>query len=125
MKSKKILNRELERLQRENFELLVQLEDIQNKLFKWQEENLYLRNEFGDKEKKQQDKIIELQKEIVELSEKNYELSKKLTNDTAGKIKEFIKELEHNIQVDKDDDEILISSVSCDYVIKRLKEINK
>lgn len=50
---KKILNRELEKLQKENFELLEQLEDTQNKLFKYQEENLYLRNEFGDKERNQ------------------------------------------------------------------------
>lgn len=125
MKSKKILNRELERLQKENFELLVQLEDIQDKLFRYQKENLYLRNEFRDKERNQQDKINELKKELTELYENNYKLAKKLTNDTTDKIKEFINELEYNIQVDKDNDETLISGVSCDYVIERLKDIIK
>ena len=41
------------------------------------------------------------------------------------KIKEFIKELEHNKQVDKDNGETLISGVSCDYVVERLKDIIK
>lgn len=41
------------------------------------------------------------------------------------KIKEFINELEHNIQVDKIADDKLISGVSCDYVIERLKDIIK
>lgn len=45
--------------------------------------------------------------------------------DTPDKIKKFINELEHNIQVDKADDEALISGVSCDYVIERLKDIIK
>ena len=78
---KKILNQELERLQKENSELLVQLEDTQNKLFKYQEENLYLRNEFGDKERNQQDKINKLKEELIELYEKNYELAKKLNKE--------------------------------------------
>ena len=99
MKSKKILNRELERLQKENFELLVQLEDIQDKLFRYQKENLYLRNEFRDKERNQQDKINELKKELTELYENNYKLAKKLTNDTTDKIKEFINELEYNRKI--------------------------
>lgn len=45
--------------------------------------------------------------------------------DSIGKIKEFINELEHNIQVDKNTDDTLISGVSCDYVIGRLKDIIK
>lgn len=44
---------------------------------------------------------------------------------SIGKIKEFINELEHNKQVDKDNGETLISGVSCDYVIERLKDIIK
>lgn len=43
-------------------------------------------------------------------------------DDVIDKIKEFINELEYNIQVDKDN-ERLISSVSCDYVAERLKNI--
>lgn len=70
-------------------------------------------------------KKVELENKIVELSEKNYELAKKLTNDTTDKIKEFINELEHNIQVDKSTDEILMSGVACDYVIEKLKDIIK
>lgn len=45
-------------------------------------------------------------------------------SDKIEQIKEFIKELEHNIQVDKDNKR-LISGVSCDYVIERLKDIIK
>ena len=45
--------------------------------------------------------------------------------DSTGKIKEFINELEHNIQVDKITDDTLISGVACDYVIERLKDIIK
>ena len=59
------------------------------------------------------------------LEEKNNKLAKKNTDDTTDKIKEFINELEHNIQVDKDNGETLISGVSCDYVIERLKDIIK
>lgn len=70
-------------------------------------------------------KKVELENKIVELSEKNYELAKKLTNDTTDKIKKFINELDHNIQADKDNGETLISGVSCDYVIERLKDIIK
>ena len=44
-------------------------------------------------------------------------------SDIAEKIKDFINELEHNIQADKDNGETLISGVSCDYVIERLKDI--
>lgn len=71
------------------------------------------------------DKQVLLQKEIVELSEKNYELAKKLTNDTTGKIKDFINELEQNIQVDRSVDTKLISGVTYDYVIEKLKDIIK
>ena len=64
---------------------------------------------------------IETSKTFVEKLEK----ALKLTNDTTVKIKDFINELEHNIQIDKDSDETLISGVSCDYVIERLKDIIK
>lgn len=46
-------------------------------------------------------------------------------DDVTDKIKEFINELEHNIQVDKSTDEILMSGVACDYVIEKLKDIIK
>ena len=45
--------------------------------------------------------------------------------DKTEQIKKFIKELEHNKQVDKDNGETLISGVSCDYVVERLKDIIK
>lgn len=45
-------------------------------------------------------------------------------DDITNKIKDFIKELEHNKQVDKDDN-LDISEVSCDYVIEKLKDIIK
>ena len=45
--------------------------------------------------------------------------------DYIEKIKEFINELEHNIQADKDNGETLISGVSCNYVIEKLKDIIK
>ena len=64
---------------------------------------------------------IETSNNFVEKLEK----ALKLTNDTTVKIKDFINELEHNIQIDKDSDETLISGVSCDYVIERLKDIIK
>lgn len=44
-------------------------------------------------------------------------------SDNIEKIKEFINELEHNKQVDKNTDDTLISGVSCDYVIEKLKDI--
>ena len=67
---------------------------------------------------------IETSKTFVEKLEKalnqpTYELDK------TEQIKKFIKELEHNKQVDKDNDETLISGVSCDYVVERLKDIMK
>lgn len=45
-------------------------------------------------------------------------------SDHVEKMKEFIKELEHNKQVDKDVN-IDISTVTCDYVIEKLKDIIK
>ena len=45
-------------------------------------------------------------------------------DDITNKIKDFIKELEHNKQVDNDNN-LDISGVSCDYVIERLKDIIK
>lgn len=66
-----------------------------------------------------------LERNIKLLEEKNNKLAKNFTDDTTGKIKEFINELEHNKQVDKIIDDTLTSAVSCDYVIGRLKDIIK
>ena len=66
---------------------------------------------------------IETSKTFVEKLEKT--LKRPIDkSDNIEKIKEFIKELEHNIQVGKEDG-TLISGVSCDYVIERLKDIIK
>lgn len=64
---------------------------------------------------------IEISNNFVEKLEK----ALKQPTDKSDDIKEFIKELEHNIQVDKDNGETLISGVSSDYVIERLKDIIK
>lgn len=48
----------------------------------------------------------------------------KQPDEVIDKIKEFINELEHNKQVDKDVN-IDISCVTCDYVIEKLKDIIK
>lgn len=45
-------------------------------------------------------------------------------DDITDKIKDFIKELEYNIQVDNDNN-LDISGVTCDYVIEKLKDIIK
>ena len=66
---------------------------------------------------------IELSNNFVEKLEKALKQIDK--PDSIGKIKEFINELEHNIQVDKNTDDTLISGVSSDYVIGRLKDIIK
>ena len=66
---------------------------------------------------------IEISNNFVEKLEKALKQIDK--PDSIGKIKEFINELEHNIQVDKNTDDTLISGVSCDYVIGRLKDIIK
>lgn len=66
---------------------------------------------------------IEISNNFVEKLEKALKQLDK--PDSTGKIKEFINELEHNIQVDKNTDDTLISGVSCDYVIGRLKDIIK
>ena len=55
---------------------------------------------------------------------KKLEKALKQPDDITNKIKDFIKELEHNIQVDNDNN-LDISGVSCDYVIERLKDIIK
>ena len=67
---------------------------------------------------------IEISKTFVEKLEKALKqpIDK---SDNIEKIKESINELEHNKQVDKDNGETLISGVSCDYVIGRLKDIIK
>ena len=64
---------------------------------------------------------IEISNNFVEKLEKALKQLDK--PDSTEKIKEFINELEHNIQVDKNTDDTLISGVSCDYVIERLKDI--
>lgn len=66
---------------------------------------------------------IEISNNFVEKLEKALKQIDK--PDSIGKIKEFINELEHNIQVDKNTDDTLISGVYCDYVIERLKDIIK
>ena len=66
---------------------------------------------------------IEISNNFVEKLEKALKQLDK--PDSTEKIKEFINELEHNIQVDKNTDDTLISGVSCDYVIERLKDIIK
>ena len=67
---------------------------------------------------------IETSKTFVEKLEKALKQSID-KSDNIEKIKEFINELEHNKQVDKDNGETLISGVSCDYVIEKLKDIIK
>ena len=67
---------------------------------------------------------IETSKIFVEKLEKALKMAID-KSDNIEKIKEFIKELEGNIQVDKDNGETLITGVSCDYVIERLKDIIK
>lgn len=66
---------------------------------------------------------IEISNNFVEKLEKALKQIDK--PDNIEKIKEFINELDHNIQVDKDNGETLISGVTCDYVIERLKDIIK
>lgn len=66
---------------------------------------------------------IEISNNFVEKLEKALKQLDK--PDSTEKIKEFINELEHNKQVDKDNGETLISGVSCDYVIEKLKDIIK
>ena len=80
------------------------------------------------KEIKTYEKQIEELETKIELSEKIVEkLEKALEqpDDVIDKIKKFINELEHNIQADKDNGETLISGVSCNYVIEKLKDIIK
>lgn len=66
---------------------------------------------------------IEISNNFVEKLEKALKQLDK--PDSTEKIKEFINELEHNIQVDKNTDDTLISGVSSDYVLERLKDIIK
>lgn len=66
---------------------------------------------------------IEISNNFVEKLEKALKQLDK--PDSTEKIKEFINELEHNIQVDKNTDDTLISGVSSDYVIERLIDIIK
>ena len=112
----------------ENKRLKKEMEELQaryDRMCREEDKELFNLNYYNNRIDKLEKKITELKKELIDLYEKNYELAKKLTNDTTGKIKEFINELEHNIQADKDNGETLISGVSCDYVIGRLKDIIK
>ena len=68
--------------------------------------------------------LLEQQNEIYDKIKEKIEKTLEQPDDVINKIKEFIKELEHNKQVDKEDG-TLISGVSCDYVIERLKDIIK
>ena len=71
--------------------------------------------------------ILEIKIETSEIFVEKLEKALKQPIDKSDyieKIKEFIKELEHNIQVDKEDG-TLISGVSCDYVIEKIKDIIK
>lgn len=113
---------------KENKRLKKEIEDLESSLEYYRNKDWIKMNGYTitiDRNKKLEEKVKQLQKELTELYEKNYELAKKLTNDTTDKIKEFINELEHNIQVDKSTDVILMSGVACDYVIKKLKDIIK
>ena len=112
---------ENKRLKKELEKLNKIIENDSNKSYKRIETESLLRGRIDDL----LDKQASLQKEIVELSEKNYELAKKLKNDTTGKIKEFINELEHTVPEDKKNDEILVSGVAWNNVIERLKDIIK
>lgn len=89
----------------------------------------YIKVLYDDFSKKMDDNMqnIAMLEQIETIySEARRKLGKALEqpDDTTDKIKEFIKELEHNIQVDKDNN-LDISGVTCDYVIERLKDIIK
>ena len=113
--------KENKRLKNELENLNQIIEDDSNESYKRIETESFLRGRIDDL----LDKQVLLQKELTESYEKNYELAKKLTNDTTDKIKEFINELEHNVQVDKNTDNTLLSGVACDYIIEKLKDIIK
>lgn len=68
--------------------------------------------------------LLEQQNEIYDKIKEKIEKSLEQPDDVINKIKEFINELEHNKQVDKDNN-LNISGVTCDYVIERLKDIIK
>lgn len=68
--------------------------------------------------------LLEQQNEIYDKMKEKIEKLLEQPDDVINKIKEFINELEHNKQVDKDDN-LDISEVSCDYVIEKLKDIIK
>lgn len=112
----------------ENKRLKKELEELQKRydIVSMQNKMVFNKNSYYENKIKELEKQInELRKELTELYKENHELVKKLPNDTTVKIKYFINELEHNIQADKDNGETLISGVSCDYVIGRLKDIIK
>ena len=69
--------------------------------------------------------MLEQQNETYDIFKEKLESILKQSDDVIDKIKKFINELGHNIQADKDNGETLISGVSCDYVIERLKDIIK
>ena len=127
----------------ENKRLKKELEDLRNRYDIVSEQNKqvfkkidYYQNKLREEENTSQKlryKVYELLQQNTNLleenskllEEKNNGLAKKTTNDTTDKIKEFIKELKHNIQADKSVDDKLISGVACDYVIEKLKDIIK
>lgn len=89
----------------------------------------YIKALYSDLSKKMDDNmqsIAMLEQINMSYSETRRRLEKALNqpDDITNKIKEFINELEHNIQVDKDDN-LDISVVTCDYVIEKLKDIIK
>ena len=113
---------------KENKKMKEELEELKAQYYKINDEKtieLFNLSYYNNKIDELNKKIRQLQEELTKLYEKNYELAKKITDDTTDKIEEFINELEHNIQVDKNTDDTLISGVSCDYVIEKLKDIIK
>lgn len=110
----------------ENKKMKEELEELKAQYYKMHDEKtreLFNLSYYNNKIDELNKKIRQLQEELIKLYEKNYELVKKIADD--DKIEEFINELEHNIQVDKNTDDTLISGVSCDYVIEKLKDIIK
>ena len=112
--------KENKELKKENIRLKKEISDDDYYHNSFLKREQYYINKIDDLQKK----VKQLQKELIELYEKNYELAKKSSDDTTIKIKEFINELKHNIQVDNDNN-LKISGVTCDYVIDRLKDTIK
>lgn len=73
---------------------------------------------------KNQTEELEVKIEIYELISNKLNKALNQSDNTTNKIKEFINELEHNIQVDEYNN-LHISGVTCNYVIEKLKDIIK